>query len=199
MAASWLNKKKELQTYARSIDKAIILTDKSSWFWTAVAWLLFIISFGKSDRERFLKSFATTLGPVQAYPSTWSADSVKRVIAHEGRHTIQARWFGLWISPWVGLPFMGLAYALLPIPAGLAYFRFKLELDAEKFSWRWNLKEGLITEDEVSWRAATFAATVSGVDYLYPWPQAWVMDAFDEAAGEVLAEWSSGQSPKKEK
>jgi len=192
--ASWLTKKDELQTYARSIDKSIILTDKSSWFWTAIAWLLFIISFGKSDRSRFLKIFATTLGPIQAYPEGWTVNQVKSVIPHEARHTVQARRFGLFISPWVGLPFMGLAYALLPLPVGLAYFRFWLELDAERFSWEWKLQHKEITIDEIGWRATTFAYTVAGIDYLYPWPQSWALNAFDKAAEQVMGRWRSGQS-----
>ena len=184
---SWTDDWRELEETARKIDPAIRLTTKNGWFWKAIAVILFILSFGTFKRERFLESFATTIGPVQAYPESWSTTQVRHTIIHEGRHTRQARAFGFGIHPWAGIPFMLLVYGLLPLPAGLAVFRAWLELDADRYRWRILLKEG-VSPEAIRRRARSFAETVSSSAYLWSLPAAWTVKWFAAEAEKAIAE-----------
>ena len=112
---SWTNDRDRLLSLAKSVDSSVILTTKDGFFWKAISWILFIISFGKQSRKTFLTIFATTIGPIQAYPKEWSVQSVEFVVVHESRHTKQFRWFGFGLSPWVGIPFMFIFYIFLKI------------------------------------------------------------------------------------
>ena len=184
---SWVDKKEEYEKIIHSIDKSIILTTKDHWFWKVISWVLFIITFGKFSREMFLKRFATTIGPIQAYPKEYPYLS-KAILVHESRHTRQARWFGLGIHPWVGLPFMMIAYLFLIFPIGLAPFRYLLELDADKASWKYLLKNKIVDEDYILKRAKAFAEKVSGAPYAWAWPKKYVRNGFMKAAKKVISE-----------
>lgn len=182
---SWTEHKKNYQLLATGINKYVKLTTKDSWFWKAIAWILFILSFGKFKRESFLTQFATTLGPIQAYPKEWVAIA-KRTIVHESRHTEQAQWFGFWIHPWVGLPLMGVFYLLLPFPIFFAWVRYRLELDADQASWKFLLNEESATNEIVLDRAERFAKTVSSGSYLWAWPRSWAIKGFRKKALKVI-------------
>jgi hypothetical protein len=138
----WVDQKSELELIGKKIDPSVIISTKDSFFWQILATLVAMVTFGGLSRRRFLDDFATTIGPLQGYPASWEYDSVKSTIIHESRHTQQARWFGLGLSPWLGLPFFGLCYLLLPIPLGFAYGRYWFEFDACRFTYRYKLKEG---------------------------------------------------------
>lgn len=188
---SWVADQEQLQAEARQIDPSIRLTTKNGRFWRFLAWCLFLLSFGKFKREDFLVLFATTLGNVQAYPESWSTAFVRRVMIHESRHSWQSKMCGFGVHPMVGLPIMGLLYALLPLPAGLAFFRFWFELDADKASWRHALANGLDTPDGIRARAASFAATVSSSAYMWPVWRSFAVAQFAKAAEKVIAEHTS--------
>lgn len=183
----WTSDKERLEELAHDIDPAIRLTTKNGWFWKAIAWILFIITFGRFKREMFLEEFATTIGPIQAYPEAWSAAQVEGALPHEGRHTRQARAFGLFLHPWVGLPPMAVAYLLLPLPMGFAVCRAWLELDADRCRWRVMLAQGA-EPDHVRERAASFAETVSGAAYAWSMPAADIKAWFLGEAEKVIAD-----------
>lgn len=185
---SWVDRKDELETKARQIDPAVHLTTKDGWFWKALAAILLVLSFGTFKRERFLERFATTIGPLQAYPREWSAAQVAHVLIHESRHTRQFRVCGFFIHPWVGVPLMALIYGLLPLPAGLAVFRAWLELDADRYRWRVLLEQGKTPPDWIRRRAESFAMTVSGPSYIWSLPRPWLEKWFRRAAEKVIAE-----------
>jgi len=184
---SWVDNKDHYDQITRSIDPAIRLTTKDGWIWKTIAWILFIVTFGKFKREEFLTHYATTLGPMQAYPVEWPSLN-EGMLVHEGRHTKQARWFGLGIHPWAGLPFMAVAYVLLFFPIGLALFRYLLELDADKAKWRYMLETGQGDEDYIRRRAMDFAEKVSGAPYGWSWPRKWVVSGFMAAAEKIITE-----------
>lgn len=184
---SWLEKKDYYEGIAKKIDSSIILTTKDGWFWKAISWVLFIVTFGSFKREKFLQHYATTIGPIQAYPKEFS-DISEGMIVHEGRHTKQARWFGLGIHPWVGLPFMMIAYIFLFFPIGLALFRYLLELDADKTSWKYMLENNLADEQYILQRAESFAEKVSGAPYGWSWFRKFVVSGFRKAAIKVIEE-----------
>lgn len=163
---SWILDKERLQTKAREIDPSICLVTKNNWFWKALSWALFIVSFGKMERDVFLSRFATTMGNIQAYPESWSTHSVEEVMIHESRHTYQARICGFGIHPLVGLPIMGILYFFLPIPFLFAFFRTWFEIDADKTLWKY-LLEKKQNPDVVRRRALCFAETISGPSYAW--------------------------------
>jgi hypothetical protein len=183
---SWTSQKTRLELVARAIDPAVVLMTKNGRFWRALAWVLVIVTFGGVSRKRFLENFATTFGPVQAYPEVWSAATVESVIIHESRHTRQARWFGFGISPWVGLPLMGVAYLLFFFPIGLAWVRYRLELDAEVARWRFMLLSGA-NPNLIRMHAQNFASLVSGRAYFYSWPASWAKWGFVRKAEKIIA------------
>ena len=185
---SWLQQRTRLQRAAREVDPAIRLYNKDNWFCKLLAGLLFLVSFGNMKPDEFLHRFATTIGPFQFYPEYWSTRSVEAVLFHESRHTRQARWFGLWIHPWVGLPLYGLLYLFAPLPLGFAWLRFWFELDADRFAWRKSLKTGLVDTHAVTTRAARFSRTLCSYKYVWPIPRCWGVPLFEEAAGRVCAE-----------
>jgi len=165
---SWVDQKEKYEAVARQIDPSVRLTTKDGWIWRAIAWLLFLFSFGQFKRATFLTRYATTLGPLQAYPRgwLWLWDGI---IVHESQHTAQARKFGLGLGPWAGLPLMLLVYGILFFPVGLAYFRYRLELDAERRSWDYLLENGMADEEYVYRNAERLAKNLSGPAYLWSW------------------------------
>lgn len=188
---SWVDDIERYRALAVSQDPAARLTTKDGWFWRALAWVLLLLSFGTFSRRRFLTEFATTIGPIQAYPREWGSIRESTVV-HEGRHVRQARWFGLGIHPWVGLPVMALVYLLLPLPVLLAYGRYRLELDASVAEWRYALSHGKASPTAVMLDASDFAETVSSSAYLWAWPESWTRRGFRRAAEAVLRERTGG-------
>lgn len=181
----WTTDKARLEKLARGIDPAVRLVTKNSWIWKAIAWILFLVTFGQFKRERFLKRFATTLGPIQAYPEEWGVSSVERVLVHESRHTRQARAFGLFIHPWAGLLPMAVFYLAVLLPVKLAVARAWLELDADRFSWRHQLSQGA-SPDAIRARADSFADTVSSAAYAWSLPARWTKAWFRKEAEKVI-------------
>jgi len=176
---SWLHQKEELQRAARKIDKSVILLPKDHWifhlvWWTAAVFTLSAFAWG-IHRKTFFERFATTIGPLQGYPKSWTYHQVLRVIIHESRHTRQCRWFGLMIHPWLGLPLYFVLYSLLLFPVGLAYFRVWFEVDADKAKWKVLIAEHGWGPVQVTADAKRRAAMVSSGLYFWPLPKSWVL------------------------
>jgi hypothetical protein len=188
---SWVTEKERLQDQVRVLDPAIRLTTKNGWFWKALAWLLFVLTFGQFKREAFLTNFATTIGHIQAYPEEWDAVTVERVMWHEGRHTRQMRVCGFGIHPMAGLPIMGVLYGLVPFPVLGAFFRAWFELDADSFAWRHALATGSMNAATIRWRAQAFAETISGPAYFWSVWRGLAVWWFVRKAEQVIAEHSS--------
>jgi hypothetical protein len=184
---SWVDDRERYQALARRFDPAVRLVVKEGWFWTALAWILCIVTFGGIRPRSFLRDYATTIGPIQAYPRAWTSLDT-RLLVHEARHVRQCRACGAMIHPWVGLPIYFLLYILLPLPLGLAWFRYWFELDADRASWRWWLQEGGAAAEMVRLRAQTFAEKVGSSSYGWPWPRAWVAKGFLGAAETMIEE-----------
>jgi hypothetical protein len=181
---SWVVEKCKYERIAQAIDPAVRLVTKDGWYWKVIAVLLTIVTFGKMNYKRFLNDYATTIGPLQGYPRHWPALSA-RLLVHEARHTQQARWFGLWIHPWVGLPLYGILYLLLFFPLGLAFFRWRFEIDADKASYRWML-ENDCSAAHIRIRAQQFGEKVCSGHYGWAWPRG--ASAFVKAANSVIDE-----------
>ena len=178
---TWVNQADVLSSAARRIDPAVTLTTKDGVFWRALAYVLPIVTAGGMSRRTFLHDYATTIGPIQAYPRQWSAEMVRRLLVHEARHTRQFRWFALGLNPWLGVPLMGLCYALFPLPLGFAYVRYRLELDADVADWRVRLAQGE-SPSVIRQRAVSFGGRVASGAYGWAWPRRWCLKGFCSAA-----------------
>jgi hypothetical protein len=181
---SWTEDHLFLTLLAKEIDKSIVLVTKDGWFWKMLGSILQF--FRMMSKEEFLEDYATTIGPIQAYPREWDTNTVDCILYHEARHTRQARWFGLGISPWVGLPFMAVVYGLLFFPVFLAWPRYRLELDACKTQWIACLKNGYKLENVAS-MAIEDARQISSSSYGWAVPYRWARWGYMRALGKVFA------------
>lgn len=184
---SWIEHKQQYEEIAHKIDPAVRLVTKDHFLWKVLAALTMVFTCGGIKYRTFLESYATTLGPIQGYPSRYRRLST-HVLVHEARHTKQARWFGLGIHPWVGLPLFAVFYLLLFLPLGFAFFRWRFEIDADLAMYRWALKEGY-SEDWVRARSKRFARKVCGGNYGWSFP-VWLggLRGFEKAAERAIKE-----------
>lgn len=88
-----------------------------------IHWLLLLLTFGQM--RSYLHGYQTTIGQRVYVTDGWERlPAVERwaTLRHEAVHLRQFRRYGL-----LG---MALLYLLVPLPAGLAYFRMRLEREA---------------------------------------------------------------------
>jgi hypothetical protein len=179
----WIQDKEQILSTFRLVDSSVILTTKDSSFWWTIAKILEFFHIMKASE--FLSHYATTIGPLQAYPAEWTTEDVLAIGSHECRHTKQARKFGLNIHPWVGVIPMAITYLLLPFPILLGWCRYRLELDADKGYWNY-LKETGFSDEEIIGRAKFCAEKVSSSAYGYSVPKSWALWGFNRAVRKFL-------------
>ncbi len=95
---------------------------KEGRFWSILHKVVKVITFGSN--RNFLQGYYTTIGPVVGVPKGTTPDPA--TLEHELVHINQARKLGFG-NAWLGLLPFGLLYLLLPLPFGLAYFRYRFE------------------------------------------------------------------------
>lgn len=197
---SWTNERDKYQKLAESIEPVSKVVTKDHWIWSAIWWVGAVLTFGLLalglSRRRFLKDFATTVVTYQGYNSEWPY-LTSRLITHESRHVTQYTWFGWILFPvalidrklraWIGAPFYTIAYALLPLPIGLAACRFYLELDADKAAWGAGLRDGSLSIADVQKHAKYRAKSLSSGSYFWAWPKSWAEKAYHNAVDTVVA------------
>jgi hypothetical protein len=183
---SWTDELEKYQRVATGIEPAAVVTTKDALTWRIVWGLGVALTLGAfalaNPMRRFLEDFGTTLAFWLGFPRRLRSLNL-RFLRHECRHVTQFVLFG-WAVPVLGwflgrrvralagvLP-MGVVYALLPLPAGLALGRYLLEADAEETAWRACLRDGTLTPEAVLARAESFGALLAGPAYLYAWPWA---------------------------
>lgn len=125
--------------------------------------LLWLLTLG--GQNRYLTHYVTTLGHTIYVPedfATWHPDHAYQVLRHELIHVAQFERLGV-----VG---MVLVYGLLPLPAGLAYGRARLEWEA----YRETLRAVAETEGLPAARSPALHAEIirrfTGPDYGFMWP-----------------------------
>ena len=174
---SWTENKKELEKLARSFNRHIKIYTKDNWFCKTIAWLLFLLSFGRYKKEKFLTKTATALGSAHFYPKEWNKWEVEWVLPHEARHTIHFLWLGFKIHPLIGMIPAAIIYLFILFPVYLAFGRFFMELDCNKFRWKWFLSKINTQKELDDYRFdllyATYlqSKTLSGLGYFYAVPQ----------------------------
>ena len=197
-SASWTDDAESYLRIAGGLCDVSRLRTKDGWYWQLAAWALAIISFGRLPRRLFLQDYASVLGPIHAYPRQW--DCLPRpLIVHEVRHTRQFLFAG-WFVPilgwlgkrsrvWAGMLPVGLVYILFPLPMFFAWGRFRLELDADSYSWRVSLDRGWMTAESVQARARQLGEAISSWAYLKAWPRSWAIAACERRAENVIRDW----------
>ena len=170
MGTSWVRERARLEALARAIEPSVRVQTKDGAHWRALAWLATIATLGGISRRTFLEDYATTLGPLHGYPAGWSVERVEATLVHEARHTRQARWCGLGLHPWLGMPVFAALYLALPLPVGLGFARLLLE-----------------TDDAERARAAEFAGRVCSGHYGWPVPRRLGVALFRRAAERTIA------------
>lgn len=106
--------------------EGIRVVEKTGWFWNAMHYLVLIVTFGGNRRFR---EYYTTIGPVIGVPVGWEKRGFANryaTLVHERRHVRQFSKAGLG-SAWLGVVPAGIAYVFLPLPIGLAWFRWRME------------------------------------------------------------------------
>jgi hypothetical protein len=100
-----------------------VVQKRAYWHQRAAARALWLLTFG--GQRTYLSHYVTTLGHTIYVPDDWDAwdpDHAWQTLRHELVHVAQFERFG-----WLG---MILIYGFLPLPAGLAYGRARLEWEA---------------------------------------------------------------------
>ena len=183
--AGWLAERERLAALAREIEPSVRLQSKDGRLWRALASLAAAATLGGISRRVFLEHYATALGPLHGYPAAWSAERVESLLVHEARHTRQARWCGLGLHPWLGLPLFALLYLAIPLPMGLGLGRVLFELDADRAAWRHALRRGA-PPDAIRARAREVAARVCSGHYGWPLPRRAGVALFAAAAERAI-------------
>ena len=142
------------------IHRARILPKRGSPIMAVAALLLRALGL-----REFTTRYWTTLARTIYFPtSVRDPYAHPQVIAHELVHVQQwARW-GLWL--W-------LSYVLLPLPVGLAWFR-----------WRWEREAYLVQIERAVDRRAEIDRVVEVLwsGYGWPWPRPWMRRWFERHA-----------------
>jgi len=191
MANGWVGERARLEALARAIEPSVRVQTKDRAHWRALAWLAALATGGGISRQTFLEEYATTLGPLHGYPAGWSVERVEATLVHEARHTRQARWCGLGLHPWLGMPLFAALYLALPLPCGLGLARLLFELDADRAAWRHALAAGA-APDQVRARAREFAGRVCSGHYGWPAPRRLGVALFARAAERTIAAHARG-------
>jgi hypothetical protein len=106
------------------------IVDKKGWFWKTLHVLVAIFTLG--GNRNFLKGYYTTIGKWIGVPEGWEDRSLAgriAVLEHELVHVKQCAKCGLGNAT-LGLPLFTILYLLVPLPVGLAYFRWRFEREA---------------------------------------------------------------------
>lgn len=179
---SWINDRDYYEQFAKTIDPSIKLVTKDGLFWKIIGNILQVVTFNRFKKKTFLEKYATTIGPIQAYPKSYNKIS-KRLIIHEGEHTKCSRRLGFGINPWVGLPFMFILYVLI-FPIGFSPFRYLFELEAVREEWKYMNKNG-IPKNKIHECAKRFAIKLSSANYGWAMPKSFILKQFEKEVEKI--------------
>lgn len=165
---------------AHAVDRSVRLVTKTGWFWKALAWVRCILSLGIARPSRYLEEEPSVIGPIQAYPENWTEVPAVTIV-RQSRITRQCRWFGLGTHPWMGFLQREILYWLFPVPVLFAWARCRLELDADRESWKYLLANGARAGMILN-RAKRAGAFVASVACGFAWPKPLCVRGFVKSA-----------------
>jgi len=129
----------------------------------SIHWGLFALTLGRM--RRYLDSYQTTIGRAVYVTADWDdRDAVERYVTlrHEAVHLRQFR-------RWT-LPGMALLYLLVPLPMGLAYFRYRFEREAYEESIRAAAEVYGPDYPRQAWFRESIIGQFLGPSYGWMWP-----------------------------
>jgi hypothetical protein len=158
-----------------------VVKKREHWHQRAAARALWIVTLG--GQSTYLSHYVTTLGHTIYVPDDfdeWPADQAWEVLRHELVHVSQFERHG-----WV---LMTLLYGVLPLPAGLAWFRARLEWEAYRETLRCIAEASGLEAARDPALHRQIISRFTGPDYGWMWPfprrvQRWI----DEALREIEA------------
>lgn len=160
-----------------------VVNKRACWHQRAAARALWLLTFG--GQRTYLSHYVTTLGHTIYVPDDfdgWPPQQAWQVLRHELVHVAQFERWG-----WLG---MIVIYGLLPLPAGLAYGRARLEWEAYRETLRAVAEsEGMEAARDPKLHAQ-IVSRFTGPDYGWMWPfpravQRWIDEALIEIAREL--------------
>lgn len=164
-----------------------IESKESRWYWKALGFILKVVSLGMNNK--FMTDFVTTTGTLIGVPADWDTWDVREryeILRHEAKHIEQYKRFGFG-NIWFGAIVVGIAYAFLPFPIGLAYCRAMIEREGYAESIRVMVQlDGPNAAREAK---SFFVSQYTGPNYLWMWPfksqvEKWV----DDDLARIIAE-----------
>ncbi len=108
--------------YARLAATVRIVPKAGVWHQRAIHQLLRVVTFGA--QSAYLDRYVTTLWHTVYVPPDWEARPVEERWATLRHELVHVRQFERWGA------LMAIAYLLLPLPLGLAWFRMRFEREA---------------------------------------------------------------------
>lgn len=155
-----LDPKADLSTLMSAVQKAgvVFVRKQDSRFHKAIAWVLWLISFGKLNDYH---NFATTIGRTIALPENFDLYPEAEKVALVEHELTHVRQYATW-----GLLFM-LSYVLFPLPVGLAYFRWVWEREAYLRQLQVLMRYG---NKSILSRVDYIVENLSGPAYIWAWP-----------------------------
>jgi hypothetical protein len=150
--------------YAELARNVRIVPKAGVWHQRAIHQLLRVVTFGA--QSAYLDAYVTTLWHAVYVPADWEARPIEERWATLRHELVHVRQFERW-----GV-LMGLAYLLLPLPLGLAWFRMRFEKEAYEESLRaWHELGGRAACERR--RAHVLSQFTSGAyGWMWPFPRA---------------------------
>lgn len=138
-------------------------TDRGAWELLNLLWRGITFGHGKN----LLKNYTTTVANTIYFPLGWTAENADDndyiTLCHELRHIEQYRSLGFG-SAKIGFILFLILYLLLPLPIGLAWFRYMFEREAYLEGYNAARRLGLSPKIDY------YVDILSGVSYFWAWP-----------------------------
>jgi hypothetical protein len=160
-----------------------VVRKRDHWHQRAAGRALWLLTFG--GQNSYLSHYVTTLGHTIYVPDdfdAWHPDQAWQVLRHELVHVEQFERWG-----WIG---MILVYGFFPLPAGLAYGRARLEMEAYRETLRAVAESEGIEQARDPQLIAQIVRRFTGPDYGWMWPfprmvRRWIDEALAEIARDL--------------
>jgi hypothetical protein len=155
-----------LDDIRREFPRFRVVDKRDSRLHRAIDRLLRIVTFGQM--RSYLEGYQTTIGMRVYVTSDWATRSDEQRYVTMRHERVHLRQFARWSTP-----LMGLCYVLLPLPAGLAFFRAHWEKAAYAESIRAAAEVwGLAHVEDPRYRNHVIAQfTTASYGWMWPFPQ----------------------------
>jgi len=157
--------KTRIQKFIDTHPEVTVTTkDTNKILWKVLSAILTVLTAGRMTN--LITGFVTTLGNRIYFPPGWTVATAAPgdyiTLQHEYVHYKQYVALGMG-NVWLGFVLFAILYALLPVPTGYAWFRYKFEREAYLTSYL-TAKQLKIPQDFTQ-----YAKWLSGPEYFWAW------------------------------